>query len=175
MSSSSSLQCNSIDILFWHEFTISSFSDGMQQTETLNTNYCATLGSFIISTKWTEWNWRIYCFHFCVYVHLCALSLKLCTGRWSPKRHRCTACCCKSILRDIAVLTEMYSTRAWKVDNISVRTIHRWKLRFIGFLKMQSSLRSMFEFARNLLIFNTYFRRRSSIAATWGDMSPWLW
>jgi len=24
----------------------------------------------IISAKWTEWNWRIYCFHFCVRVCL---------------------------------------------------------------------------------------------------------
>jgi len=26
---------------------------------------------------------------------------RLCTGRWSPWRHRCTACCGKSILRDM--------------------------------------------------------------------------
>ena len=31
---------------------------------------------------------------------------------------------------------EMYSTRAWKFDNISVRTIYRWNLCFIGFLKI---------------------------------------
>jgi len=31
---------------------------------------------------------------------------------------------------------EMYSTRAWKVENISIRTIYRWKRRYIGFLKM---------------------------------------
>ena len=30
----------------------------------------------------------------------------------------------------------LYSTRAWKVENISVRTIYRWKRRFIGFLKI---------------------------------------
>jgi len=30
-------------------------------------------------------------------------------------------------------VTEMYSTRTCKVDNISVWTIHRWNLRFIGF------------------------------------------
>ena len=29
----------------------------------------------IISAKWTEWNWRIYCFHLCLFVCLCALSL----------------------------------------------------------------------------------------------------
>jgi len=32
------------------------------------------------------------------------------------------------------VCWEMYLTRAWKVENISVRTIYRWKRRFIGFL-----------------------------------------
>ena len=35
-----------------------------------------------------------------------------------------------------AFLTEMYSTRAWKVDSISVQTIYRWKRLFIGFSKM---------------------------------------
>jgi len=29
---------------------------------------------FIISAKWTEWNWQILCFHFCVFVCLCTLS-----------------------------------------------------------------------------------------------------
>jgi len=28
---------------------------------------------------------------------------RLCTGRWSPWHHRCTACCGKSILHDITV------------------------------------------------------------------------
>jgi len=28
---------------------------------------------------------------------------RLCTGQWSPWRHRCTACCGKSILHDITV------------------------------------------------------------------------
>ena len=33
---------------------------------------------------------------------------------------------------------EMYSTHAWKVENISVpvSTIYHWNLRFVGFLKM---------------------------------------
>jgi len=25
----------------------------------------------VISAKWTEWNWRIYCFHFCLSVCQC--------------------------------------------------------------------------------------------------------
>jgi len=33
-------------------------------------------------------------------------------------------------------LTEMYSTHALKVDSISIQTIHRWNLRFIGFPKI---------------------------------------
>jgi len=40
----------------------------------------------------------------------------------------------------------VYSTHAWKVNNISVRTIYRLNWRFIGFLKIQSSLRSMLGF-----------------------------
>jgi len=32
--------------------------------------------------------------------------------------------------------TEMYSTPAWKVDNISIQTMSRWKRLFIGSLKM---------------------------------------
>jgi len=30
-------------------------------------------------------------------------------------------------------LTEMYATRAWKVDSISVWTVYHWKHLFIGF------------------------------------------
>jgi len=36
-------------------------------------------------------------------------------------------------------LTVMYSTRARKLDSISIRTIYRWNLRFIGFPKTHSS------------------------------------
>jgi len=38
---------------------------------------------------------------------------RLCTGRWSPWRHRCTACCGKSILCDITVT---FSTFLLKPD-----------------------------------------------------------
>jgi len=48
------------------------------------------------------------------------------------------------------VLTEIYSTRVWEVDNISLRTIYRWNLRFIGFPDIQSSSRPMLGFTRNL-------------------------
>jgi len=41
-------------------------------------------------------------------------------------------------------------SRAWKVDNISTRTIYRWNGRSIGFLKIQSSLRSIVRFSRNM-------------------------
>jgi len=71
-------------------------------------NFC----NIFISAKWTEWNWRILCFHFCVCV--CART----QSHWF----------------EWAKCWQMYSTRAWKVENISVRTIHRWKRRFIGFL-----------------------------------------
>jgi len=52
----------------------------------------------IISAKGTEWN-------FCLSVSVRTQSINgLCTGRWSPwRRHRCTACRGKSILRDITV------------------------------------------------------------------------
>jgi len=46
-------------------------------------------------------------------------------------------------------VTEMYSTRAWKVDNISVWTIHRCNRRFIGFPKIYSSSVSMLGFKSN--------------------------
>ena len=38
---------------------------------------------FIISAKWTEWNWRIYCFHFCVRVYLC-VCVCVCTQWRAP-------------------------------------------------------------------------------------------
>jgi len=39
-----------------------------------------------------------------VCLSVCTQSInRLCTGRWSPWCHRCTACCGKSILRDIIV------------------------------------------------------------------------
>jgi len=57
----------------------------------------------VISAKWTEWNWQMYCFHFCVSVYTQSIN-RLSTGQWSLWRHRCTACCCKSILRDITYI-----------------------------------------------------------------------
>jgi len=36
------------------------------------------------------------------------------------------------------ILTEIYSTLMWKVDNISVRTIYHWNHLFVGFPKMWS-------------------------------------
>jgi len=46
-------------------------------------------------------------------------------------------------------VTEMYSTRARKVDNIAVWTIRHWNLRFIGFPKINSNFRSMLGFESN--------------------------
>ena len=70
-----------------------------------------------ISAKWTEWNWRVCCFHFCVSVRTQSIN-RLCTGRWSPWRHRCMACCDKSILRDKTVIFLYISPktplRSWK-------------------------------------------------------------
>ena len=75
--------------------------------------------SFIISAKWTVWNWRIYCFHFCVSVCLWALSPDFNSdGGWQAS----TLC-----------VSQMYLTRAWKFDNISVRTIYRWNLCSLAF------------------------------------------
>ena len=54
-----------------------------------------------------------YCFHVCV-----SARVSVCPVQSS------TMC----------VRREMYSTRVWKVDNISLRTKYCWKRRFIGFL-----------------------------------------
>ena len=62
--------------------------------------------------------------------------------------------------------TEMYSTCAWKVDNISVRTICRWNLRFIGFLMMYSSSRSMLGFESNWQKCNSWHIQNGHSAAT---------
>jgi len=50
--------------------------------------------------------------------------------------------------------TEIYSTHAWKVENISARRIYCWNRRFIGFPKIQSSSRSKLGFKRNMQKFN---------------------
>jgi len=64
-------------------------------------------------------------------------------------------------------LTEMYLTRAWKVDSISI-----WNLRFIVFPKIQLSLRSMLGFMRNLQQCNSWHMQNGH-SATWcsGTMS----
>jgi len=54
----------------------------------------------------------------------------------------CVICPIASMVSMAYFVTEMYSTRARKVD-ISVWTIHRWNLRFIGFPKIYSSSRLM--------------------------------
>jgi len=51
------------------------------------------------------------------------------------------------------VRREMYSTRVWKVDTISVRTKYCWKRRFIGFL--MSFSRSKWGLRRNVQKCNT--------------------
>ena len=61
--------------------------------------------------------------------------------------------------------TEMYLTRAWKVDNISIRTIRHWNLCFIGFPEIQPSLRSMLGFAWNLQECYNHFTKKSLFAA----------
>jgi len=48
------------------------------------------------------------------------------------------------------------ATRAWKVDNISIWTIYRWSLCFIGFLTIQSGSRSKWGFRRNVQKCNSY-------------------
>ena len=53
------------------------------------------------SAKWTEWNWRWSCFHLCVRVSVHSQS------HWF----------------EWVECWEMYSTRAWKVENISIRII----------------------------------------------------
>jgi len=58
--------------------------------------------------------------------------------------------------------TEMYSTRARKVDNISVQTMYCWNLHFIGFPKIQLSSRSLLGFTRNMQKCNSHLRHKSS-------------
>jgi len=69
-----------------------------------------------ISAKWTDWNWWIYCFHFCPSVCFCVCLCALTwMGGWRIVRR------------------ELYSTRVWKVDNISVRTRYCWKRCLLAF------------------------------------------
>jgi len=56
-------------------------------------------------------------------------------------------------------LTEMYSTCAWKVDNISVQSVYRWKRLFIGFPKIKSVSRSKLGFTINLQKYNNDFTK----------------
>ena len=49
------------------------------------------------------------------------------------------------------------------VDNISVRTIYRWHLCFIGFPKMYSSLRSMLGLDSNWQKRNTFNTRKMAV------------
>jgi len=58
--------------------------------------------------------------------------------------------CFRSHWFESCVLTKMYSTRAWKVDSISVRTVCHYKRLFIGYLEEQSGLRSKLRLTRNL-------------------------
>ena len=53
--------------------------------------------------------------------------------------------------------TEMYSTHALKIDNISICTVDRRNRHFTGFPKLQSSSRSMLGFKRNMQKFNSTF------------------
>jgi len=52
----------------------------------------------------------------------------------------------------------MYSTRVWKVKNISIRTIYRWKRRFLGFLTTQSGSKSTWGLWRNVQKCQHHFR-----------------
>jgi len=118
----------------------------------------------IISANWTEWNWRIYCFHFCVSVCLCLWALRPVfnsDGGWQAS----TQC-----------VAQMYSTRAWKVDNISVQTIYHWNLCFFGFLKILSGSRWKWAFRRNVQKCNSYITQNVFSAAVqqWRDYHSWL-
>jgi len=62
--------------------------------------------------------------------------------------------------------TDVYLTYALKVDSISVRTMYHWNRYFIGFLKIQSSSRSMVVFTRNLQKCNNHFALISVLTYT---------
>ena len=49
----------------------------------------------VISAKWTEWNWRIYCFHFCLSVCLCVCvhSVQSSTVCVPPTTHQLSPSC----------------------------------------------------------------------------------
>ena len=98
--------------------------------------YCCTYFIFI-STKWTKWNWRIYCFHFCLSVCLCTLS-----PGWN----------------DVS-FAEKCIRLVWKVDSISVQTRYCWKRCFIGFLTIWSGSRSKWGFRRNVQKCNIYITK----------------
>jgi len=82
----------------------------------------------IISAKWTEWNWRIYCFHFCLSVCLCVCvcahsvqSSTVCVlgiSGWSLgyEERRCWA-----IVRAIS-FQDFQPTWSWSTNVTDIRT-----------------------------------------------------
>jgi len=44
--------------------------------------------SLVISAKWTEWNWRIYCFHLCLSVSVCVCTHSVKFSTFSPDLHK---------------------------------------------------------------------------------------
>jgi len=69
------------------------------------------------------------------------------------------------------IRTEMYSTCTRKVNNISIRTIHHWNLRFIGFPRMYSSSRSMLGFESNWRKCNSWHMQTEHSAARWSAVA----
>jgi len=71
-----------------------------------------------------------------------------------------------SDLNGVFFKTEMYSTRAWKIDNISVWTIYHWKRLSIGFPKVYSSFKIEVEVYEIFAKCNSDFTEKSRLAAT---------
>jgi len=106
-------------------------------------------GTNIISAKWTEWNWRIYCFHFCVSV---------CThvNGWN----------------DI-LFAEKCVRLMWKVNNISIWTRYCWKHRFISFLAIQSGSSGKWGFKSNVQKCSSHIMQNGFTAARHAAIMSW--
>jgi len=71
------------------------------------------------------------------------------------------------------VCRDMYLTRVWKVDSISVWTRYCWECHFIGFLKIQSGSRSKWGFRRNVQKCNSYITQNGFTTARRAVMTSW--
>ena len=95
---------------------------------------------------------------------------RLCTSRWSPRRHRCTACCGKSILRDITVT--FFCTFLLKLhfylepDYIIRKPIKRSFQQYLDRTEILSTFHARVEYISRRTI------RHSAHSNEWGALSP---